>query len=91
MRATEKPHSATESKKTARDKNIRREARALAIARLVRQEHLRFLRATAQRLRDIGARSADSARGELLRLAQEIDQETEALAVVGLWGGDGAP
>lgn len=91
MRATKKPHSAAEFNKTARDKNIRWEARALAIARLVRQEQLRFLRATAQRLREIGARSADSARGELLRLAQEIEREAEALAVVGLWGGDGAP
>lgn len=63
----------------------------MPIARLVRQEQLRFLRATAQRLREIGARSADPARSELLRLAQEIDQEAEDLAVVGLRGGDGAP
>lgn len=66
------------------------EARALAVGGLVRQEQLRFLRDTARRLRDIGTRSADPARGELLRLAQEIEREAEDLAVVGLRSNDGA-
>jgi hypothetical protein len=61
----------------------------LAIGHLVRQEQLRFLRETARRLRDIGARSADPARSELLRLAQEIEREAEDLAVVALRGRDG--
>ena len=49
----------------------------------VKREQLRFLRDTARKLREIGIpTTANDMRPELLRLANQIDQEADDLEVV---------
>lgn len=61
----------------------------MALGYMVKQEQLRFLRQTAQRLRELGALPPETVSRELLRLAAAIEREADDLGVIALRNGNG--
>lgn len=54
----------------------------MVVEQSVRLEILRFLRATARRMREVATDTANSVSAELLRMAKELDQEADNLEIV---------
>jgi hypothetical protein len=54
----------------------------MVVEQSVKLEILRFLRGTAGRMREVASNTANSVSAELLRMAQELDQEADDLEIV---------